>query len=77
MKSAFNNKSGAIVMAYVFETIPANRGLIDMSDPREVSWWRKQFDCSEQQLREAVAQVGPNAARVEQLLDGSGMIVTL
>lgn len=64
-------------MAYVFETIPANRGLIDMSDPREVSWWRKRFDCSEAQLREAVQQVGTSAARVEQLLDGSELPVTL
>lgn len=57
-------------MAYVFETIPRDRGRIDLDDPREVSWWRKRFDCSEEQLREAVAQVGDNAAIVEQLLDG-------
>ena len=63
-------------MAYVFETVPADRGLIDMNDPREVSWWRKRFGCSEDQLREAVAVVGTSAANVEQLLDGSE-IVTL
>jgi hypothetical protein len=63
-------------MAYVFETIPADRGLIDLDDPREVSWWRKRFDCSEEQLRQAVAAVGTSAANVEQLLDGSD-IVTL
>jgi hypothetical protein len=63
-------------MAYVFETIPANRGQIDLDDPREVSWWRKRFDCSEEQLRQAVAAVGTSAANVEQLLDGSD-IVTL
>jgi Protein of unknown function (DUF3606). len=63
-------------MAYVFESVPADRGLIDMDDPREVNWWRKRFGCSEDQLREAVAQVGNSAARVEQLLDGSE-IVTL
>jgi hypothetical protein len=57
-------------MAYVFETIPRDRGRIDIDDPREVSWWRKQFDCSEEQLREAVAQVGDSAAIVEQVLDG-------
>lgn len=57
-------------MAYVFETIPRDRGRIDLDDPREVSWWRKRFDCSEKQLREAVAQVGDSAAMVEQLLDG-------
>jgi hypothetical protein len=63
-------------MGYVFETVPANRGLIDLNDPREVSWWRKQFDCSEEQLRRAVAQVGNSAAKVEQWLDGR-KIVTL
>jgi hypothetical protein len=76
MKSAIKNKLGA-PMAYVFETIPADRGLIDMGNPREVSWWRKRFECSEEQLREAVAKVGTNAARVEQVLDGSQMVVTL
>ena len=58
-------------MAYVFETVPAHRALIDLNDPREVNWWRKRFDCSEEQLRKAVAEVGTSAARVEQLLDGS------
>ena len=61
-------------MAYVFDTIPANRGLIDMNDPREISWWRKQFGCSEEQLRRAVAEVGNSAAKVEQLLDGSEIV---
>ena len=61
-------------MAYVFETIPADRGLIDMSDPREVSWWRKRFDCSEEQLRSAVAEVGPTAAHVERILDGAEIV---
>ena len=57
-------------MAYVFETVPRDRGRIDLSDPREVNWWRKQFGCSEQQLREAVAVAGENAGVVEQVLDG-------
>lgn len=63
-------------MAYVFETVPADRGRIDVDDVREVMWWSKRFDCSERQLREAVAEIGSNAANVEQLLDGS-MIVSL
>jgi hypothetical protein len=62
-------------MSYVFETIPADRGLIDLEDPREVNWWRKRFDCSEDQLRHAVSEVGNIAAKVEQLLDGSSIIV--
>lgn len=57
-------------MAYVFETIPAQRNHIEMDDPREVNWWSKRFGCSEEQLRLAVAQVGSSAAQVEQLLDG-------
>jgi hypothetical protein len=61
-------------MAYVFEIVPADRGLINLNDPREVSWWRKQFDCSEEQLRRAVAQVGTSAAKVEQLLDGKDIV---
>jgi hypothetical protein len=57
-------------MAYVFAAIPRDRSRIHLDDPREVSWWRKQFECSEEQLREAVARVGDSAAKVEQLLDG-------
>jgi hypothetical protein len=62
-------------MAYVFETVPANRSLIDLNDPREVSWWRKRFGCSEEQLRKAVAEVGNSAAKVEQLLDGVDIVI--
>ena len=61
-------------MAYVFETVPANRSLINLDDPREVSWWRKRFGCSEDQLRRAVAEVGNSAAKVEQLLDGKDIL---
>jgi hypothetical protein len=42
-------------MAYVFETVPADRSLIDIDDPREVNWWRKRFECSEEQQRGAAA----------------------
>ena len=64
-------------MAYVFETIPRDRGRIDLSNPREVNWWRKRFDCSEGQLREAVAEVGESAAMVEQMLYGRHTLITL
>ncbi len=57
-------------MAYVFETVPAQRNLIALDNPREVQWWSKQFGCSELQLRDAVGTVGRAAAQVEQLLDG-------
>lgn len=62
-------------MAYVFETLPADRGLIDMSDPREILWWSKRFGCSQDQLRRAVAMVGNSAAKVEQLLDGKDIVI--
>jgi hypothetical protein len=61
-------------MAYVFETVPADRGLIDLNDPREVSWWSKRFGCSQEQLRSAVSKVGNSAAKVEQLLDGKEIV---
>ena len=61
-------------MAFVFETVPADRGLIDLADVREAQWWAKRFGCSEEQLRHAVETVGTSAARVEQLLDGGEMI---
>jgi len=64
-------------MAYVFESVPRDRGRIDLSDPREVNWWRKRFECSEGQLREAVAEVGDSAAIVEQMLDGSRTLISL
>jgi hypothetical protein len=61
-------------MAYVFETMPADRGLIDLDDPREVNWWSKRFGCSQDQLRLAVDKVGNSAAKVEQLLDGKDIL---
>ncbi len=61
-------------MAYVFDIVPADRGLINLDDPREVSWWSKRFGCSPDQLRDAVDQVGPSAAQVEQLLDGKDIL---
>jgi len=61
-------------MAYVFETLPASRSVIEVNDAREVNWWAKQFGCSPEQLREAVAKVGNSAAKVEQLLDGKEIL---
>lgn len=75
MLAAQKKKGDLNVMAYVFETLPADRGLIDMDDPREVNWWRKRFGCSEEQLRRAVMKVGNSAAKVEQLLDGKDILV--
>ena len=61
-------------MAYVFESVPANRGLIDVDDPREVHWWSRRFGCNEDQLRRAVDRVGRAAAIVEQVIDGKDII---
>ena len=61
-------------MAYVFETVPALRSRIDMTNQSEVLYWSKTFGCSEKQLRQAVAQVGDSSAMVEQLLDGKDLI---
>ena len=57
-------------MAYVFETLPADRSRIEIEDPLEVRYWAGKFGCSEAQLREVVAEVGTSAARVEQVIDG-------
>lgn len=62
-------------MAYVFETLPADRGCIDIDDAREVQWWSKQFGCNVDQLRQAVARVGTSAATVEQVLDGKEIFI--
>lgn len=61
-------------MAYVFDSVPAQRSRIDMSNPSEVLYWAKQFGCSQDQLRQAVAQVGASSAMVEQLLDGKDLV---
>ena len=61
-------------MAYVFESVPALRSRIDMSNPSEVTYWAKQFGCSQEQLRRAVEQVGESSAMVEQLLDGKDLL---
>jgi len=77
MASVKQERIGSTAMAFAIDTVPANRGLIDMNNPREVNWWTKRFACNEVQLREAVEQVGPNAAQVEQLLDGQEFILTV
>ncbi len=61
-------------MAYVFETVPAQRDRIDMTNPSEVMYWSKTFGCNEQQLRQAVSKVGQSSAMVEQLLDGQDLV---
>lgn len=68
-------KKGADAMAYVFQSVPAQRNRIDIDNPAEVMYWSKQFDCSERQLRQAVQEVGDSSAMVEQFLDGQDMLL--
>jgi len=45
---------------------PADRSRVNVDDPSEVRYWRKEYGCTEQQLRQAVSAVGVSAARVKQ-----------
>ena len=47
---------------------PANDNQVNVSDPAEVQRRRRQFGCTEPQLRAAVAAVGASAAKVSQYL---------
>jgi len=49
---------------------PAPRDLtrIDLTDPEAVAYWSQRFGVTTDQLKEAVANVGPSAARVEREL---------
>ncbi|HEY0714612.1 MAG TPA: DUF3606 domain-containing protein [Polyangia bacterium] len=54
----------------------ANRGAQDRSrvninQPHEVRYWSERFGCSEQELRDVVARVGPVVKDVEAALLGS------
>lgn len=45
---------------------PADPDHINLDDPAEVKYRRKEFGCTEQQLRQAIAAVGGSAAKVRQ-----------
>ena len=47
---------------------PADCGVVNVAEPGEVKFRRKEFGCTEQQLRQAVAAVGVSAAKVGQYL---------
>lgn len=46
--------------------VPADPATVNVNDAAEASYWRKQYGCTEQQLRQAVGTVGVSAARVKQ-----------
>jgi hypothetical protein len=43
---------------------------IDLRDPRELRYWCDKLGASEEELRRAVDQVGPNPERVREHLVG-------
>lgn len=47
---------------------PADPSQINLNEPWEVTYRRKEYGCTEQQLRQAVAAVGTSAAKVSQYL---------
>jgi len=47
---------------------PADRSRVNIHEPWEVRWWCHEFACSEQQLRDAVREVGVMAADVRRKL---------
>jgi len=47
---------------------PADHSRINLDEPWEVMYRRKEYGCTELQLRQAVAAVGPSAAKVSQYL---------
>jgi len=47
---------------------PADHRRINIDEPWEVKYRRREFGCTEQQLRQAIAAVGDSAAKVSQYL---------
>jgi hypothetical protein len=47
---------------------PADRSQVNVNEPSEVRYRCKQFGCTEQQLRQAVAAVGASADKVSRYL---------
>jgi hypothetical protein len=45
---------------------PLERERVNLAEPWEVEYRRKQYGCTELQLKQAVAAVGDSAARVTQ-----------
>lgn len=50
---------------------PQDASRIALNEDYEVRYWTKKFDVSEQQLRDAVNEVGHSADRVEHHLSGA------
>jgi len=48
---------------------PLDPGRIEILDPLESAWWCRELHCSEQQLHQAVEQVGVHVAAVREWLE--------
>jgi hypothetical protein len=48
---------------------PLDRARVSLLDPDEVAYWCREFDCSEAELRDAVARVGTHTSAVRELLE--------
>lgn len=53
------------------DQIPAGEERIDIDDATDLSAWAKKLDTTAEQLKDAVAEVGPLAADVEMHLKGT------
>ena len=53
---------------------PLDPGRINSMDPLEMRYWIKELRCTEEQLEDAVAEVGEQVAAVRQLLEDRGLI---
>ena len=47
---------------------PVDPDRVNLDEPREVQYRRKEYGCTERQLKQAVAAVGDSAAKVRQHL---------
>lgn len=47
---------------------PQDPGRVDITDPIEIDYWRREFDCTAEELVEAVAEVGTHTAEVRDCL---------
>jgi uncharacterized protein DUF3606 len=50
---------------------PLDANRINIHEPYEVRWWTHELGCTEQQLRDAVRQVGTSAQAVRNYLKGT------
>ena len=52
------------------DRVPADRSRVNINETWEIWYWCKEFDCTEGQLRTAVAEVGVSADAVRKKITG-------